>query len=239
MVVLAVYYLMRKREGLKWDIGFAGFNPAVSDVIYEGTMDIAGEKVDEVAVPPEVVANIAKGVVKMLREKRGLSCCPIETVFIEMYSSPESLNKVKKERPDVYAAYIKYLESRLEVPSVDDEDGQKRASMVSYLDNLKKGESVSMIPLGVPLTYRVRMILLETKRYHGIQLDAIAMGDERDMVIKGITTQQYDDESTIKPFLDDLKAGEWLTYDTIANSISPSKTTLDLVENSIKEKLKR
>lgn len=239
IITLAGYFLLSNREGLKWDLGFAGFNPAVSEIITEGTMDIAGEKVDEVAVPPEVVLNIAKGVVKMLREKRGLSCCPIETVFIEMYSSAASMEKVKKERPDVYKAYIKYLESRLELPTVDDEDGEKRAAMVSYLDNLKKNESVAMIPLGVPLTYRVRMILLETKRYYGIQLDAIAMGDEKDMEIKGITTQQYDDESVIKPFKDDLKAGDWLKYDTIANSIAPTKSLLDTVENSVKEKLKR
>lgn len=237
IITIAGYFLLTNREGLKWDLGFAGFNPAVSEIISEGTMDIAGEKVDEVAVPPEVLTNIAKGVVKMLREKRGLSCCPIETVFIEMYSSAASMDKVKKERPDVYKAYIKYLESRLEKPT---EDGpEKRATMVSYLDTLKKNEGVAMIPLGVPLTYRVRMILLETKRYYGIQLDAIAMGDEKDMEIKGITTQQYDDDSVIKPFKDDLKAGDWLKYDTIANSIAPTKSLLDTVENSVKEKLKR
>jgi len=111
-----------------------------------------------------------------------------------------------------------------------------RASLISYLETLKRDQDYATVPDNVPATYRCRFLLLETERFYGTEVDVIAMGDETGIKIQGITSQPLKDGEPIKAFKDTLKAGEWMPYNTIANANVPNKSALALAEQAIKDK---
>lgn len=243
LILLAVaavaYFVFTSREGLKWDRGFAGFLAATPSEINLGSMEVPGDRIDKLAVSDKVIKGLVDSVGAKLAVSQNLTVFPIETVFIEVYGSEESISKMKKERPDVYEAYIKYLDSVQQDNASEKGNGkQKRAALVSYLDTLKNFE-VARVPAGVPLTYRARLLLLETKRFYGIETDVVAVGDEKTMKVLGITTKTVDSSSNIQPFLDELKAGQWQPYSTIANAGFKHKGVLEMANEAIEAKLKR
>ena len=111
-----------------------------------------------------------------------------------------------------------------------------RASLISYLETLKRDQDYNTVPDNVPATYRCRFLLLETERFYGTEVDVIAIGDEDGIEIQGITSQPLKDGDKIKAFQDTIRVGEWLPYDTIANANVPNKSALALAEQAIKEK---
>lgn len=238
LIVLLVIILFGGKEGLRWDRGFAGFRPAVSDEINLGSMDIPGDKIGEVALSDKVIMKIVETTAKRISKDMGISVVPLETVFIEAYGSAESMDSVKKERPDVYASYIKYLEEKDKGVIYDENKPEIRAALISYLDTIKKSD-VARVPDGVPLTYRARIMLLEVKRYYGIEVDVIAMGDDKGVKIVGVTTKTKEDEGKIQAFVDDLKAGEWMPWSDLKVAIGKNKSILDMANEAIDNKLKR
>jgi hypothetical protein len=243
LIVLAVaivgFFIARNREGLKWDRGFAGFRPAVSGVITEGSLDIEGSPVVDVSIKAMMIQKIATETAKKIFDTKGLSMFPIETVFIQVFNTPESIGKLKENRPDVYDAYIKYLQTRQtqDLEPTEDDNKKVRSSLISYLNTLKRDQDYASPPDGVPMTYRARFLMLDTTRFYGSELDVIAIGDGKDVTIQGITSQPLmNGDERIKPFQDSIKAGEWEPYNTIANSNAPTKSALELAENAIKDK---
>jgi len=243
LIVLAVaivgFFIARNREGLKWDRGFAGFRPAVSGVITEGSLDIEGSPVADVSVKAMMIQKIATETAKKILETNGLSMFPIETVFIQVFNTPESIGKLKENRPDVYDAYIKYLKNRQnqDLEPMDDENKNTRTSLINYLEVLRRNRDYASPPDGVPMTYRARFLMLDTNRFYGSEIDVIAIGDGKDVTIQGITTQPLmNGDERIKPFQDSIKAGEWEPYNTIANANAPTKSALELTEKAIKDK---
>jgi hypothetical protein len=243
LIVLAVaivgFFIARNREGLKWDRGFAGFRPAVSGVITEGSLDIEGSPVVDVSVKAMMIQKIATETAKKIFDTNGLSMFPIETVFIQVFNTPESIGKLKENRPDVYDAYIKYLQTRQtqDLEPTDDENKKARSSLINYLEALKRDQDYASPPDGVPMTYRARFLMLDTNRFYGSELDVIAIGDGKDVTIQGITSQPLmNGDERIKPFQDSIKAGEWEPYNTIANANAPTKSALVLAEKAIKDK---
>jgi len=242
LAVAIVLYVVKNREGLRWDRGFAGFRPAVSGVITEGNLDITGNPVEDVAVKALMIKKILDATVQEIYDKNGLKMFPIETVFIQVFDSPDKMKELKQNRPDVYDAYVKFLQAR-DKDAVLTRDGNgteqerlARASLISYLDTLKRDQDYATVPDNVPATYRCRFLLLETERFYGTEVDVIAMGDETGIKIQGITSQPLKDGEPIKAFKDTLKAGEWMPYDTIANTNVPNKSALALAEKAIKDK---
>ena len=243
LIVLAVaivgFFIARNREGLMWDRGFAGFRPAVSGVITEGSLDIEGSPVVDVSVKAMMIQKIATETAKKIFDTNGLSMFPIETVFIQVFNTPESIGKLKENRPDVYDAYIKYLQTRQtqDLEPTADDNKKVRTSLISYLDTLKRDQDYASPPDGVPMTYRARFLMLDTTRFYGSELDVIAIGDGKDVTIQGITTQPLmNGDERIKPFQDTIRAGDWEPYNTIANANAPTKSALELAEKAIKDK---
>jgi hypothetical protein len=242
LAVAIVLYVVKNREGLRWDRGFAGFRPAVSGVITDGDLEIIGNPVEDVAVKALMIKKILDATVQDIYDKNGLKMFPIETVFIQVFDSPDKIKELKQKRPDVYDAYVKFLQAR-DKDAVLTRDGNgteqerlARASLISYLDTLKRDQDYATVPDNVPATYRCRFLLLETERFYGTEVDVIAMGDETGIKIQGITSQPLKDGEPIKAFKDTLKAGEWMPYDTIANTNVPNKSALALAEKAIKDK---
>jgi hypothetical protein len=242
LAVAIVLYVVKNREGLRWDRGFAGFRPAVSGVITDGDLEIIGNPVEDVAVKALIIKKILDATVQDIYDKNGLKMFPIETVFIQVFDSPDKIKELKQKRPDVYDAYVKFLQAR-DKDAVLTRDGNgteqerlARASLISYLDTLKRDQDYATVPDNVPATYRCRFLLLETERFYGTEVDVIAMGDETGIKIQGITSQPLKDGEAIKAFKDTLKAGEWMPYDTIANANVPNKSALALAEKAIKDK---
>jgi len=246
LILLAVaiggFFIMRNREGLKWDRGFAGFRPAVSGVITEGSLDIEGSPVVDVSIKAMMIQKIATETAKKILDTKGLEMFPIETVFIQVFNTPESIGKLKENRPDVYNAYVDYLQAREKnVIETTDATGSSqinvRSSLINYLDALKRDQDYAAPPDGVPMTYRARFLMLDTNRFYGSELDVIAIGDGNDVIIQGITTQPLmNGDERIKPFQDTIRAGDWEPYNTIANANIPNKSALELAENAIKDK---
>jgi len=243
LILLAVaiggFFIMRNREGLKWDRGFAGFRPAVSGVITEGSLDIEGSPVVDVSIKAMMIQKIATETAKKILDTKGLEMFPIETVFIQVFNTPESIGKLKENRPDVYNAYVDYLQARQtqDLEPTADENKKIRSSLINYLDALKRDQDYAAPPDGVPMTYRARFLMLDTNRFYGSELDVIAIGDGNDVIIQGITTQPLmNGDERIKPFQDTIRAGDWEPYNTIANANIPNKSALELAENAIKDK---
>ena len=242
VIAIVGFFVVRNREGLKWDRGFAGFRPAVSGVITEGSLDIEGSPIVDVSVKALMIQKIATETAKKIRETNGLSMFPIETVFIQVFNTPESIGKLKENRPDVYNAYVDYLQAReKDVLDTSDANGSSqitiRSSLINYLDALKRDQDYASPPEGVPMTYRARFLMLDAERFYGSEIDVIAIGDGKGVTIQGITSQPLlNGDERIKPFQDTIKAGEWEPYNTIANTNIPNKSGLALVENAIKEK---
>ena len=242
LAVAIVLYVVKTREGLRWDRGFAGFRPAVSGVITDGNLEIAGNPVEDVAVKALMIKKILDATVQEIYDKNGLKMFPIETVFIQVFDSPDKMKELKQNRPDVYDAYVKFLQAR-DKDAVLTRDGNgteqeelARASLISYLETLKRDQDYATVPDNVPATYRCRFLLLETERFYGTEVDVIAMGDDTGIKIQGITSQPLKDGEPIKAFKETLKAGEWMPYDTIANANVPNKSALALAEQAIKDK---
>ena len=242
LAVAIVLYVMKNREGLRWDRGFAGFRPAVSGVITDGDLEITGNPVEDVAVKALMIKKILDATVQEIYDKNGLKMFPIETVFIQVFDSPDKIKELKQKRPDVYDAYVKFLQARdKDAVLTRGGDGTKqeelaRASLISYLDTLKRGQDYNTVPDNVPATYRCRFLLLETERFYGTEVDVIAIGDEDGIKIQGITSQPLKNGDKIKAFQDKLQVGEWMPYDTIANTNVPNKSALALAEKAIKDK---
>jgi len=243
LIVLAVaiggFFIARNREGLKWDRGFAGFRPAVSGVITEGSLDIEGSPVVDVSIKAMMIQKIATETAQKILDTNGLKMFPIETVFIQVFNTPESIGKLKESRPDVYDAYIKYLQSRQtqDLEPTADENKKVRSSLINYLEALKRDQDYASPPDGVPMTYRARFLMLETDRFYGSELDVIAIGDGKDVTIQGITTQPLmNGDERIKPFQDTIRVGDWESYNTIANANIPNKSALALAEKAITDK---
>jgi hypothetical protein len=241
-VAVAGFFLMKNREGLRWDRGFAGFRPEVSGVITEGNLDITGNPVEDVSIKAMMIKKILDSTVQEIFKTRGLKMFPIETVFIQVFDSPDKIGELKKNRPDVYDAYVKFLQERdRESVATRNGDGTEqeelaRTSLMNYLEALKRDQDYATVPDNVPATYRCRFLLLETERFYGSEVDVIAMGDANGIKIQGITSQPLKDGEPIKAFRDTLKAGDWMPYDTIANANVPNKSALSLVDKAIKEK---
>ncbi|MGA1008777.1 MAG: hypothetical protein ACO3SE_09425, partial [Sedimenticolaceae bacterium] len=242
LAVAIVLYVVKNREGLRWDRGFAGFRPAVSGVITEGNLDIMGNPVEDVAIKALMIKKIVDATVQEIYNKNGLKMFPIETVFIQVFDSPDKIKELKQKRPDVYDAYVKFLQARDKdavLTRGGDGTAQEelaRASLISYLETLKRDQDYNTVPDNVPATYRCRFLLLETERFYGTEVDVIAIGDEAGIKIQGITSQPLKNGEPIKAFKDTLKAGEWMPYDTIANANVPNKSALALAEQAIKDK---
>jgi len=242
LAVAIVLYVVKNREGLRWDRGFAGFRPAVSGVITDGDLEIIGNPVEDVAVKALIIKKILDATVQDIYDKNGLKMFPIETVFIQVFDSPDKIKELKQKRPDVYDAYVKFLQARdKDAVLTRGGDGTKqeelaRASLISYLDTLKRGQDYNTVPDNVPATYRCRFLLLETERFYGTEVDVIAIGDEDGIKIQGITSQPLKNGDKIKAFQDKLQVGEWMPYDTIANTNVPNKSALALAEKAIKDK---
>jgi len=242
LAVAIVLYVMKNREGLRWDRGFAGFRPAVSGVVTEGNLEITGNPVEDVAIKALMIKKILDATVQEIYNKNGLKMFPIETVFIQVFDSPDKIKELKQKRPDVYDAYVKFLQARdKDAVLTRNGDGTAqeelaRASLISYLETLKRDQDYATVPDNVPATYRCRFLLLETERFYGTEVDVIAMGDETGIKIQGITSQPLKDGEPIKAFKDTLKAGEWMPYNTIANANVPNKSALALAEQAIKDK---
>ena len=231
------FFIMRNREGLKWDRGFAGFRPAVSGVITEGSLDIEGSPIIDVSVKAMMIQKIATETAKKILDTKGLAMFPIETVFIQVFNTPESIGKLKENRPDVYNAYVKYLQAREKDVLGGSSQITARSSLVSYLDALKRDQDYATPPDGVPMTYRARFLMLDTERFYGSELDVIAIGDGNDVTIQGITSQPLmNGDERIKPYQDTIRAGDWEPYNTIANANVPNKSALALVDKAIEEK---
>ena len=242
LIVLAVaivgFFIARNREGLKWDRGFAGFRPAVSGVITEGSLDIEGNPIVDISVKTIMIQKIATETAKMILDTNGLKMFPIETVFIQVFNTPESIGKLKENRPDVYSAYVKYLQAREKDVTVEDSSQiTTRSSLINYLEALKRDQDYASPPDDVPMTYRARFLMLDTERFYGSELDVIAIGDGNDVTIQGITSQPLlNGDERIKPYQDTIRAGDWEPYNTIANANVPNKSALALVDKAIKEK---
>ena len=242
LAVAIVGYLVMNREGLRWDRGFAGFRPAVTGVITEGNLEISGNPVEDVAVKALMIKKILDATVDEIFRTKGLKMFPIETIFIQVFDSPDKIKELKQNRPDVYEAYVKFLQARdkdaVLTRNGDGTEQEKlaRSALVSYLDQLKRDQNYNTVPDNVPATYRCRFLLLETERFYGTEVDVIAIGDENGIKIQGITSQPLKDGEPIKAFQDKLKVGEWMPYDTIANANVPNKSALALVDKAIKEK---
>ena len=242
LAVAIVLYVVKNREGLRWDRGFAGFRPAVSGVITEGNLEIMGNPVEDVAVKALMIKKILDATVQEIYNKNGLKMFPIETVFIQVFDSPDKIKELKQKRPDVYDAYVKFLQARDKdavLTRGGDGTAQEelaRASLISYLDTLKRDQDYTTVPDNVPATYRCRFLLLETERFYGTEVDVIAIGDEDGIKIQGITSQPLKNGDKIKAYQDKLQVGEWMPYDTIANANVPNKSALALAEQAIKDK---
>jgi hypothetical protein len=243
MVAVAIVgYLFVNREGLRWDRGFAGFRPEVSGVITEGNLEITGNPVEDVSVKALMIKKILDATTNEIFDTNGLKMFPIETVFIQVFNSPDKINELKQKRPDVYDAYIEFLQAREKDPALArDRNGTQqeqlsRTALTNYLEQLKRDQNYATVPDNVPATYRCRFLLLETERFYGTEVDVIAIGDESGIKIQGITSQPMNKNDSIKAFEDKLKAGEWMPYDTIVDSNMPDKSALKLAENAIKNK---
>jgi len=242
LAVAIVGYLVMNREGLRWDRGFAGFRPAVTGVITEGNLEITGNPVDDVAVKAMMIKKILDATTEEIFRTKGLKMFPIETVFIQVFDSPDKIKELKQKRPDVYDAYVKFLQARDEDAVLTrngdgtDQEQLARAALISYLEQLKRDQDYATVPDNVPATYRCRFLLLETERFYGTEVDVIAIGDEDGIKIQGITSQPLKNGDKIKAFQNQLQVGEWLPYDTIANANVPNKSALALAEKAIKDK---
>ena len=242
LAVAIVGYLVMNREGLRWDRGFAGFRPAVTGVITEGNLEITGNPVDDVAVKAMMIKKILDATTEEIFRTKGLKMFPIETVFIQVFDSPDKIKELKQKRPDVYDAYVKFLQARDKDAVLTrngdgtDQEQLARAALISYLEQLKRDQDYATVPDNVPATYRCRFLLLETERFYGTEVDVIAIGDEDGIKIQGITSQPLKDGDKIKAFQNQLQVGEWLPYDTIANANVPNKSALALAEKAIKDK---
>ncbi|MGA0999747.1 MAG: hypothetical protein ACO3RQ_09435 [Litorivicinaceae bacterium] len=242
LAVAIVGYLVMNREGLRWDRGFAGFRPAVTGVITEGNLEITGNPVDDVAVKAMMIKKILDATTEEIFRTKGLKMFPIETVFIQVFDSPDKIKELKQKRPDVYDAYVKFLQARDKDAVLTrngdgtDQEQLARAALISYLEQLKRDQDYATVPDNVPATYRCRFLLLETERFYGTEVDVIAIGDEDGIKIQGITSQPLKNGDKIKAFQNQLQVGEWLPYDTIANANVPNKSALALAEKAIKDK---
>ena len=242
LAVAIVGYIVMNREGLRWDRGFAGFRPAVTGVITEGNLEITGNPVEDVAVKALMIKKILDATVDEIFRTKGLKMFPIETIFIQVFDSPDKIKELKQNRPDVYEAYVKFLQARdkdaVLTRNGDGTEQEKlaRSALVSYLDQLKRDQNYNTVPDNVPATYRCRFLLLETERFYGTEVDVIAIGDENGIKIQGITSQPLKNGDKIKAFQDKLQVGEWMPYDTIANTNVPNKSALALAEKAIKDK---
>jgi len=242
LVVAIVGYLVMNREGLRWDRGFAGFRPAVTGVITEGNLEITGNPVEDVSIKAFMIKKILDATVNEIFNTQGLKMFPIETIFIQVFDSPDKISELKQKRPDVYDSYVEFLQARdknaLLTRDGDGTDQEQlaRTALINYLDQLKRDQNYSTVPDNVPATYRCRFLLLETERFYGTEVDVIAIGDEDGIKIQGITSQPLKNGEKIKAFQDTLTAGEWMPYDTIANSNVPNKSALALVDKAIKDK---
>ena len=242
LAVAIVGYLVMNREGLRWDRGFAGFRPAVTGVITEGNLEISGNPVEDVAVKALMIKKIVDATVDEIFRTKGLKMFPIETIFIQVFDSPDKIKELKQNRPDVYEAYVKFLQARdKDAVLTRNGDGTEqeqlaRSALVSYLDTLKRDQNYNTVPDNVPATYRCRFLLLETERFYGTEVDVIAIGDENGIKIQGITSQPLKDGEPIKAFRNQLQVGEWMPYDTIANANVPNKSAMALVDKAIKAK---
>ena len=245
LIVLAVAivgYLVMNREGLRWDRGFAGFRPAVTGVITEGNLEITGNPVEDVAIKALMIKKIVDATTEEIFRTKGLKMFPIETIFIQVFDSPDKIKELKQKRPDVYDAYVKFLQARdKDAVLTRNGDGTEqeqlaRTALINYLEALKRDQDYNTVPDNVPATYRCRFLLLETERFYGTEVDVIAIGDESGIKIQGITSQPLKDGEPIKAFRDQLQVGEWMPYDTIANANVPNKSALSLVNKAIKEK---
>ena len=242
LAVAIVLFIVKNREGLRWDRGFAGFRPAVTGVITEGNLEIAGNPVEDVAIKAMMIKKIVDATTEEIFRTKGLKMFPIETVFIQVFDSPDKIKELKQNRPDVYQAYVKFLQARDKDAVLTrngdgtDQEQLARAALISYLDQLKRDQDYATVPDNVPATYRCRFLLLETERFYGTEVDVIAIGDETGIKIQGITSQPLKDGNKLRAFQDTLKAGEWMPYDTIANANVPNKSALALAEKAIKDK---
>ena len=245
LIVLAVAivgYLVMNREGLRWDRGFAGFRPAVTGVITEGDLEITGNPVEDVAVKALMIKKIVDATVDEIFRTKGLKMFPIETIFIQVFDSPDKIKELKQKRPDVYEAYVKFLQARdKDAVLTRNGDGTEqeqlaRTALINYLEALKRDQDYNTVPDNVPATYRCRFLLLETERFYGTEVDVIAIGDEDGIKIQGITSQPLKNGDKIKAYQDKLQVGEWMPYDTIANANVPNKSALALAEQAIKDK---
>ena len=242
LAVAIVLFIVKNREGLRWDRGFAGFRPAVTGVITEGNLEIAGNPVEDVAIKAMMIKKIVDATTEEIFRTKGLKMFPIETVFIQVFDSPDKIKELKQNRPDVYQAYVKFLQARDKDAVLTrngdgtDQEQLARAALISYLDQLKRDQDYATVPDNVPATYRCRFLLLETERFYGTEVDVIAIGDETGIKIQGITSQPLKDGNKLRAFQDTLKAGEWMPYDTIANANVPNKSALSLVDKAIKAK---
>ena len=242
LAVAIVLFIVKNREGLRWDRGFAGFRPAVTGVITEGNLEIAGNPVEDVAIKAMMIKKIVDATTEEIFRTKGLKMFPIETVFIQVFDSPDKIKELKQNRPDVYQAYVKFLQARDKDAVLTrngdgtDQEQLARAALISYLDQLKRDQDYATVPDNVPATYRCRFLLLETERFYGTEVDVIAIGDETGIKIQGITSQPLKDGNKLRAFQDTLKAGEWMPYDTIANANVPNKSALSLVDKAIKSK---
>jgi hypothetical protein len=241
-VAVTLFVFMNRREGLKWDRGFAGFRPEVSGVITEGDLEITGNPVEDVSVKAFMIKKILDATTKEIFDTNGLTMFPIETIFIQVFNSPDKLKQLKQNRPDVYDAYIEFLKARddntkyVRNGNGTEQEQLARTALTNYLNQLKRDQDYATVPDNVPATYRCRFLLLETNRFYGTEVDVIAIGDESDIKIQGITSQPLNNNDSIKAFENKLKAGEWMPYDTIANSNVPNKSALALAEKAIKDK---
>ena len=242
LAVAIVGYLVMNREGLRWDRGFAGFRPAVTGVITEGDLEITGNPVEDVAVKAMMIKKILDATTEEIFRTKGLKMFPIETVFIQVFDTPNKIKELKQNRPDVYEAYVKFLQARdKDAVLTRNGDGNEqeqfaRSSLINYLETLKRDQDYNTVPDNVPATYRCRFLLLETERFYGTEVDVIAIGDETGIKIQGITSQPLKNGDKIKAFQNQLQVGEWLPYDTIANANVPNKSALALAEKAIKDK---
>ena len=242
LAVAIVLFIVKNREGLRWDRGFAGFRPAVTGVITEGNLEIAGNPVEDVAIKAMMIKKIVDATTEEIFRTKGLKMFPIETVFIQVFDSPDKIKELKQNRPDVYQAYVKFLQARDKDAVLTrngdgtDQEQFARAALISYLEQLKRDQDYATVPDNVPATYRCRFLLLETERFYGTEVDVIAIGDESGIKIQGITSQPLKDGEPIKAFRDQLQVGEWMPYDTIANANVPNKSALALAEKAIKDK---
>jgi hypothetical protein len=242
LAVAIVLFIVKNREGLRWDRGFAGFRPAVTGVITEGNLEIAGNPVEDVAIKAMMIKKIVDATTEEIFRTKGLKMFPIETVFIQVFDSPDKIKELKQNRPDVYQAYVKFLQARDKDAVLTrngdgtDQEQLARAALISYLEQLKRDQDYATVPDNVPATYRCRFLLLETERFYGTEVDVIAIGDETGIKIQGITSQPLKDGNKLRAFQDTLTAGEWMPYDTIANANVPNKSALSLVDKAIKAK---